>query len=127
MHLKHALASEDPETRAIRSRILDLLPKAQREALKADLDYFHNEIGAFGEYQSTVLRTAWHLQEEGAIRPAPRRKPQLPKGTIDIERFSDLAGLTDYEIQRILREVDTADAAVALTGARDLTSPRSGA
>jgi len=119
--LIYALAGEDPETEALRERVLAALPRVEREMFKVSMEGFRNYQSPLGAYRNEAVGAARRLQREGAIRPAPKRR--LPKGTVDVQRFCDLARLDDWEIQQLLREVDTKRIAAALVGEVDYTAP----
>ena len=121
--LAYSLAADDSATEQLKSRILELLPEAERQSLVVNLEFFEKHLDPLDEYRQAVLRDARRLQEEGAIRPAPRRRRRFRAGTVEVERFSDIPRLTDYEIQQLLRHVDTKHVAAALTGKRDFTGP----
>lgn len=109
MALIYGLQSDDLGAVALKNRILEVLPEMEREHFKVNLEFCRDPVQ---DYQAQVVAAARRLQKEGAIRPAPER-PQ-PKGRVEMNRFSDVAGLTNEEMQRVLREVDTKDLAVAL-------------
>ena len=101
MGLVYALSADDAETEAVRARVLNALPEMERECLEVNLKYSNPVLG----FRSEVLGAARRLPEEGAIRPAPdafEGERTLPKGRVDVERFADIAKLTDCEIQRVL-------------------------
>ena len=122
LSLVYALSGDDPESDAIRNRVLDVLPDRRKALFEINLDCFRKYDSPLRAYQSEVMSAAHQLQRKGAIRPAPVQS--LPRGTVEIERFSDIAKLTDYEIQQLLCEVNTVDLAEALTGGQDRTGSK---
>ena len=112
MSLAYALSGDEPETLAIRNRLLEALPELQREGLKINIAHFESQLSPLGDYRRKVLATARKMQRDGSIRPAPRGRDV--EGDVAIEKFTDLTRLTDREIQHVLREVDSKDMAVAL-------------
>lgn len=124
LSLVYALSGDDPESEAIRNRVLDVLSDRRKALFEINLDCFRKYDSPLCAYQFEVIDAARKLQREGAIRPAPERKQLLPAGKVEIKRFVDIAKLTDYEIYQLLCEVNTKDLADALTGGQDLTGPK---
>ncbi|OGG54341.1 MAG: hypothetical protein A3F84_09270 [Candidatus Handelsmanbacteria bacterium RIFCSPLOWO2_12_FULL_64_10] len=106
--LAYALDFDDPEAAVLRERVMACLPEKQREYFRVNLEY----TSPAQSYQGEVLAVAWRLQKKGTIRPAPE-KPR-PKGKVEVNQFSDIAQLTNEEIKRVFREVETVDLAIAL-------------
>jgi len=108
MTLIYALRSDNPGAEALKARILEILPPKEREQFKVNLKY----CDPVQHFQGELLAAARRLQRDGAIRPAPERSK--PKGSVEMGQFLDFIRLTDEEIQRTFREVDTKILAVAL-------------
>jgi len=108
--LVHALSENDPDTETLRNRVRDQFSKEDREWFDINLRFFQKYRNPQWTFQAEIMDTAHQLQREGAIRPAPER-PRPPKGTIQIKRFCDMAKLTDFEIQQVMRNVETVDLA----------------
>jgi predicted DNA-binding protein YlxM (UPF0122 family) len=124
--LAYALAGDDPVAEKLRTRILELLPDVARQRLAVNIEFYSKYRDPLDEHREAVLSATRKLQEEGAVRPPPPRKRPYPVGSIQVERFSHIAALTDYEIYQLLCETQTKDAAVALTGSKDRTGERPG-
>lgn len=110
MGLVSALRSEDSGTKALMARILATLPRNEAERFKINVEY----CDPVQHFQGELLSAARRLQRSGEIRPAPERACPKPEGSVMIEKYQDFTRLTDDEIQRVFRQVDTKDLAAAL-------------
>jgi RNA polymerase sigma factor (sigma-70 family) len=111
MNLAYALSSADPETEALKDRLLKILPATAR----LDFEVYLGNVDPVHTWQHAMTSAARALQKEGAIRPKPGETGK-PRGTVEIQKFADLARLTHFEIQTVLLKVDTVDLGKALMG-----------